>query len=118
MATYQSIAKQKGAYRSFDVNNIENSWSEFSSTEYSKKVSNIVEINSKEQIRLFSIDASSFSPNDSLYGYHGEFFQSSLSVGPVNEVDEDGFYNLHNPLTFYSPKTTYLPREKNTLKRF
>ena len=30
----------------------------------------------------------------------------------MNEVDEDGFYNFHNPLTFYSPKTTSLPREK------
>ena len=37
MATYQSIAKQKDAYRSFDVNNIEKSWSDFSRTEYSKK---------------------------------------------------------------------------------
>jgi len=112
MATYRSITKQKGAYRSFDVNIIENSWSDFSSTEYSKKVSKIVEISSKEQIRLFSIDASSFNPNDSLYGYHGEFFQSSLSVGPIDEIDKDGFYNFHNPVTFYSPSNHSPKRER------
>ena len=112
MATYQSITKQKGAYRSFDVNDIENSWSDFSSTEYSKKVSKIVEISSKEQIRLFSIDASSFNPNDSLYGYNGEFFQSSLSVGKIDKIDKNGFYNFHNPISFYSPSNHSLKREK------
>ena len=112
MVTYQSITKQKRAYRSFDVNKIEKSWSDFSRTKYSKKVSKIVEINSKEQIRLFSIDASSFSPNDSLYGYHGEFFKSSLSIGSIDKIDEDGFYNFHNPITFYSPSNHSPKRER------
>ena len=118
MSSYCKITYSKTAYHSYDASISNSTWTGISSENNSYELSEIIEISPKDQISLFSQGASSFNPNDCLYGYHGEFFQSSLSTGPVNEVDEDGFYNFHNPLTFYSPKTTSLPREKNSLKRF
>jgi len=110
--TYYSITEQKEAYRSYDLSNSIDSWSVVSNNNSIKKVSDIIEISPKDQIRLFYHGASSLNPNDALYGYHGEFFQSSLHLGSTEEIDENGFYNLHNPLTFYSPDLTSLRREK------
>ena len=112
MSSYSKITYSKTAYHCYDASISSSTWSEILSENKSYKLSEIIEIRPKDQISLFSQCASSFNPNDCLYGYHGEFFQSSLSKGPVNEVDVDGFYNFHNPLTFYNPKTTALPREK------
>ena len=112
MSNYSKITYSKTAYHSFDASISSSTWSDLLSENKSFKLSEIIEISPKDQVSLFSQGASSLNPNDCLYGYHGEFFQSALSTGPVNEVDEDGFYNFHNPLTFYSPKTTSLPREK------
>lgn len=75
-------------------------------------MSEIIAITPKEQIGLFGQGCSSFNPNESLYGYHGEFFQSSLSLGPTNQIDEDEFYNLQDPTTLHNPSKAYFHREK------
>jgi hypothetical protein len=112
ISSYCKISESKKAYRSYDISNSNSIWSDISSSTKSHELSEIIEITPKDQIGLFSQGCSSFNPNDSLYGYHGEFFQSSLTLGPINQIDEDGFYNLHDPTTFYNPSKASFPREK------
>ena len=112
MASYQSIIDQKESYRSYNLNNSESTWTDIKRNILSNGISKIIEISPKDQINLFGNNASSLMPNDPLYGYHGEYFQSSLSLGPIEKIDKDGFYNFHNPITFYNPAKTSLPREK------
>ena len=57
------------------------------------KISKILDLNKSEQIQGFDQNVSSFKPHDPLFGYHNEFFQSSLSLGSVDKIDENGFYN-------------------------
>ena len=112
MASYQSIIDQKESYISYNLNNSESTWRDIKSNALPNKISKIIDISPKDQMKLFGNNSSSFMPLDPLYGYHGEFFQSSLSLGPIEGVDEGGFYNFHNPITFYNPANTSLPREK------
>jgi hypothetical protein len=112
MSSYCKIFESKQTYRSYDVSIPSSTWSHISNKTNSNKLSEIIAIGPKEQIRLFSQGTSSFLPHDPLFGYHGEFFRSSLSLGPLEKVDADGFYNFHNPITFYNPENASLPREK------
>ena len=112
MASYQSIIHQKESYRNYNLNNSESTWTDIKSNALSYGITKIIDISPKDQMKLFDNNSSSLMPLDPLYGYHGEFFQSSLSLGSIEEVDEDGFYNFHNPITFYNPAKASLPREK------
>ena len=112
MASYKNIITQKEAYRNFDLSDAESAWSDISTKSNIQKVTKIVDVSPKEQSQLFKLNASSLKPSDALFGYHGQYFRSSLKLGNVNEIDKDGFYNFHNPLTFYDSKITSIPRAK------
>ena len=112
MASYKNIITQKEAYRNFDLSDAESAWSDISTKSNIQKVTKIVDVSPHEQSQLFKLNASSLKPSDALFGYHGQYFRSSLKLGNVNEIDKDGFYNFHNPLTFYDSKITSIPRAK------
>ena len=112
MISYQRIIIQKEAYRNFDLSDAESTWSDITTKNNIPKVNKIVDVSSKEQSQLFKLNGSSLKPSDALYGYHGQYFRSSLKKGKIGEVDKDGFYNFHNPLTFYDPSQARVPRAK------
>ena len=112
MVSYHSIIDQKESYRNYHAHNAESTWSSVSSNTMTNRISTIMDVSPKAQMILFENNATSLMPLDPLYGYHGEYFQSSLSLGPIEKIDEDGFYNFHNPITFYNPAKASLPREK------
>ena len=112
MACYKSITTQKEAYHNFDLTEAESAWSDISNKSNIQKVTKIVDVSPHEQSQLFKLNASSLKPSDALFGYHGQYFRSSLKSGNIDEIDKEGFYNFHNPLTFYDPKIASIPRAK------
>lgn len=112
LVSYQKIISKKPDYRNFDLQNPLKTWSNITTFNSSLKISKILDLNKSEQIQGFDQNVSSFKPHDPLFGYHNEFFQSSLSLGSVDKIDENGFYNFHDPTTFFNPSETILPRKR------
>ena len=121
MTSYHNIITQKETYRNFDLSDAESTWSDIAKKNNIPKVTKIVDVSPKQQSQLFKLNGSSLKPSDPLYGYHGQYFRSSLKIGKIDEVDKDGFYNFHHPPTFYDSKITSIPRAKihsNDFKNF
>ena len=112
MSSYYFISIQKKAYSAYNITNEIIVWEKMKTEHKMSSINQLININSKEQVNVFNKNASSLSPNDPLYGYHGEFFRSSLNTGSIRKIDQNGYFNFHNPMTFYNPKNNSGKRDK------
>ena len=112
MFSYYFIIDDKDGFISYDRSYEKTVWEEIQDGDSMIPINSIINTKMKDHFSQYQANASSFMPNDPLYGYHGHYFISSLKVGPVEEIDEDGFFNFHNPRTFYDPKIASIPRSK------
>jgi hypothetical protein len=78
MFSYYFIIDEKDGFLSYDRSYEKNIWKDIKDGNSMTPISSIVHTNLLDHFSQYKANASSFMPNDPLYGYHGHSFISSL----------------------------------------
>lgn len=112
MLSYSFIIDKKTGFYSYDIQLEENMWNDIQSGNLMCPLKTIVDTPIQDHLSHFNDNASCYLPHDPLYGYHGHYLIPSTKVGKINSTDKDGFYNFHQPMTFYNPEDKSQKRER------
>lgn len=112
MVSYYLMIKEKPAFYAYNINDENEIWSDIQNGNLMRPVNTVINTPNNDPISHFEKNATCLLPHDALYGYHGHYFLPSTKIGKSNAVDSNGYFNFHNPMTFYNPKNNFGKRDK------
>ena len=104
MLSYSFMIKQKKAFMSYDHTLESEIWSEIKDGNTMAPITKIVKTKQNDHLSHFQRNATLHMPHDPLYGYHGHYFLPATKLGKTDSIDSEGFFNFHDPFSFYYPK--------------
>ena len=104
MLSYSFMIKQKKAFMSYDHTLESEIWSEIKDGNTMVPITKIVKTKQNDHLSHFQRNATLHMPHDPLYGYHGHYFLPATKPGKTDSIDSEGFFNFHDPFSFYYPK--------------
>jgi hypothetical protein len=111
MLSYFFIIERKTAFTAYDHSFEKKIWSDIQGGNRMIPIKHIIDTDPKDHLSHFHKNASCYLPHDPLYGYHGHYFLPATEPGITNRINEKGFFNFHDPRSFY------LQSEKDTNRK-
>jgi len=103
---------EKTAFYAYNIDYENEIWSDIQNGNLMRPVKTVINTPNNDSISHFEKNATCLLPHDALYGYHGHYFLPATKIGKSNAVDGNGYFNFHNPMTFYNPKNNSGKRDK------
>ena len=101
-SSYYFMLDHKPTYSNYNISKDVEVWEKIKSGNLFVPITQIINVDPKNQSDLFLKQASSYKPNCPLYGYHGHYFPAKTDLGQIFSID-DLYYNFHDPRSFYAP---------------
>jgi hypothetical protein len=112
MISYSLMMGKKTAFYAYNIGYEKKIWADIQNGNLMRPVEMIINTPNNDHLSHFENNATCLLPHDALYGYHGHYFLPSTKVGKSNTIDDKGYFNFHNPMTFYNPKNNSGKRDK------
>ena len=100
--SFYKLSITKKQLSEYDLSLDNKVWKESHYNNYYRPITDIIDVDSASQSQMFYNNSSSHTANCPLYGYHGDFFLPKTKIGKIKTI-KDGYYNFHDPRSFYSP---------------
>jgi hypothetical protein len=101
MLSYSLMIEYKKAFTVYDHSFDKEIWSEIQDGNTMVPITKIVKTDQNDHLSHFQRNATLHMPHDPLYGYHGHYFLPATEPGRTTRIDSKGFFNFHDPMSFY-----------------
>lgn len=101
--SYYTFFEAKKDFYFYNISDDQKVWNKINKGDHFTPIQTITKGDKFLQHEIFLKTSSSLYPFCPLYGYHDNYFSPKTKLGSINDYS-NGFFNFHDPRSFYSPK--------------